>query len=312
MFRTPKSSEARSRPPSSSRPGRTRSRWAAIGAAVAVTCGAGGIGLVEATISDGERPVLVPIEPCRLMDSRAGSGIGPRQTPIGTGETYEVAAHGPNGNCTIPSDAVALSLNVTAVRASASTNVRIFPSDASLPLASNLNPSPRTPPVPNSVTTDLDPAGMFSIYNEFGQVDIVVDVNGFYEDHDHDDRYYTEAETDAAVAAAADDLVPQADVLWAVVDGNGSLARSSDGVTSSELLDGVVPAGDYAVVFDRDVSDCAYQATVGRPGTNIGPLPGFAQVANWTDDPDNGVIVFTKDQDGAGVENRGFHLLVTC
>lgn len=275
--------------------GRTRSRWAAIGAAVAVTIGVGGVGLVEATVDSGERPVLVQIEPCRLVDTRAASTIGPRNTPIGTDENYDVAAHGINGNCDITAEASGLSLNVTAIGATQTTNVRVYPGDATLPFASNLNPSPGQPPVPNSVTTGLDAAGGFVLYNEFGSVDLVVDVNGYYEDHNHDDRY-----------------VQQADTLWAVVDVDGTLVRSSAGVTSAELLDGVVPAGDYAVVFERDISACAYQATVGRPGVNVGPLPGFAQVANWTVDPDNGVIVFTRDQDGLGVENRGFHLLVTC
>ena len=275
--------------------GAGRTRWAAVGAAVAVTLGAGSIGMVNATVDTGERPILVQIEPCRITDTREASTVGPRSTPIGEEETYTITAHGMNGNCDIPAEAVGLSLNVTAVGATAPTNVRIFPEAASIPEASNLNPVPGDGPVPNSVTTQLDGAGTFSVFNRFGTVDLVIDVNGFYEDHNHDDRY-----------------VQLGDVLWAVVDGDGTLERSSDGVVSSELLDSAVPLGDYAVVFERDISNCAYQATAGRPGVSVGPQIGFAQVANWTDDPDNGVIVFTRDQNGAGVENRGFHLLVTC
>lgn len=273
----------------------TRSRWAAVGAAVAVTIGAGSIGVVGATIDSGERPVLVQIEPCRLTDTRTPGTIGPRNTPIGAGETYTINAHGMNGDCDLPVEAVGLSLNVTAVQATEQTNVRIFPNANNVPLASNLNPSPSSPPVPNAVTTQLDGAGTFSVFNEFGTVGLIIDVNGYYEDHNHDDRY-----------------VQQTDLLWAVVDGDGTLERSSEGVTSAELLDGVVPSGDYAVVFDRDVSECAFQATVGRPGVNSNPNPGYAQVASWADDPTNGVIVFTKDAAGAGTESRGFHLLVTC
>ncbi len=277
------------------RGGAGRARWAAVGAAIAVALGGGGVDFVHATVSEGERPVLVSIEPCRLVDTRADSQVGPRGTPIGTAEQYDVTAHGANGNCTIPAAASGLSLNVTALDATAPTNVRIYAADAALPTTSNLNPDPGTPPAPNSVTTDLDAAGMFTVYNDFGTVDVIVDVNGYYEDHDHDDRY-----------------VQLGDVMWAVVDADGTLERASDGVAGAELLGGVLPSGDYAVVFERDISGCAYQATAGRPGVNTGPLPGFAQVANWTDDPTNGVIVFVKDQDGAGVENRGFHLTVTC
>ena len=155
-----------------------------------------------------------------------------------------------NGNCVLPSEAVGLSLNVTAVQATAQTNVRIFPDADNVPLASNLNPSPGSPPVPNAVTTELDAAGTFSIFNEFGSVGIVIDVNGYYEDHNHDDRY-----------------VQQTDLLWAVVDPNGTLERSSEGVTSSETArprwfrPATTPSSSTGTS-----PTCAYQATVGRPG----------------------------------------------
>ncbi len=286
-----------------------RSRWAAVGAAVAVSIGAGSIGVVGATVDSGERPVLVQITPCRLLDTR--DDIGNRDTPIGTGEVHTVDVHGINGECNIPAEASGVSLNVTATQATEVTNVRIFPDANNVPNASNLNASPfGSFALPNAVTTALDAAGAFSVFNEFGTVQIVIDVNGYYEDHNHDDRYVQQAVFDAH--DHDDDYVQQNNLLWAVVDGDGVLERSSAGVTSAQLLDAAIPAGDYAVVFDRDISNCAYQATVGRPGTNVNPQIGFAQVANWIDDPDNGVIVFTKDQNGAGVENRGFHLLVTC
>lgn len=271
-----------------------RSRWAAVGAAVAVALGGGGVGLVNATVDSGERPVLVSIEPCRLVDTRPDSQIGPRGTAIGAGEEYDVAAHGANGNCNIPAGASALSLNVTALNASAPTNVRVFAADAALPLVSNLNPNPGQPPAPNAVTTDLDAAGMFTLFNAFGTVDLIVDVNGYYEDHNHDDRY-----------------MQLGSVMWAVVHPNGNILRSSDGVESAELLDGVLPDGDYAVVFNRDISNCAYQATLGSASANAGPPPGYALVANWQGNPTHGVAVFTKGFDGAGDE-RGFHLTVTC
>lgn len=277
-------------------PGRrvSRSRWAAVGAAVAVSVGAGSIGVVGATIDSGERPVLVQTEPCRLLDTR--DDIGNRDTPIGEGEVHTIPVHGMNGNCVIPAEATGVSLNVTAVQATEVTNIRIFPDANNVPLASNLNASPfGSFALPNAVTSLLDGAGAFSVFNEFGTVELIIDVNGYYQDHNHDDRY-----------------VQQIDVMWAVVNNDGTLERSSDGVTSVEILDGAVPAGDYAVVFDRDISQCAYQATVGRPGAaNSASAIGFARVANWLDNPTNGVIVFATDQNGAGAD-RGFHLLVTC
>ena len=64
-----------------------RTRWAAIGAAVAVTLGAGGGSLGQAAIGSGDKPVFVAIEPCRLVDTRPGdNNVGSRDTPLGAGE----------------------------------------------------------------------------------------------------------------------------------------------------------------------------------------------------------------------------------
>jgi hypothetical protein len=54
------------------------------------------------------------------------------------------------------------------------------------------------------------------------------------------------------------DLAPKARAAWAHVIANGTLARSSGGVTSGSL--GV--DGQYSVNFGRDVSNCAYVATI--------------------------------------------------
>jgi hypothetical protein len=278
------------------RSGAGRARWAAFGAAVAVALGGGGVGFVHATITDGERPVLVSIEPCRLVDTRVDSQVGPRNMPIGTAEEYDVAAHGTNGNCTIPATASALSLNVTTLNATAPTNVRIFAADAALPTTSNLNPVPGGAPAPNAVTTDLDASGAFTVFNEYGSVDVIVDVNGYYEDHNHDDRYLRHDQ-----------------VMWAVVEVDGSISRSSTGLAvddaiTSQQLPGT---GEYVVTFPENIANCSYQATVGRPGVNVGPLPGYAMVANWIDDPTHSVIVFTKGFDGTDAD-RSFHLTLTC
>ena len=64
-----------------------RSRWSAVGAAVAVTLGGGlAIPAAKATISSGERAVFVAIAPCRLLDTRpAPQTVGPRATPLRCG-----------------------------------------------------------------------------------------------------------------------------------------------------------------------------------------------------------------------------------
>ncbi|MFW2336531.1 hypothetical protein [Ilumatobacter sp.] len=174
---------------------RIRSKWAAVGAAIAVSLGAGGIGIGHATTSTGEKPIYLPIEPCRLADTRPAFQVGPRSTPLGAAETYDLSGWGAVGNCTLPADTAGLALNVTAVDPTAPTFLTLFPDGTTLPLASHLNPTPGQPPTPNAVNVDLSDAGKFSIYNLAGNVHIAIDVVGIYDDHNHDDRYYQKSET---------------------------------------------------------------------------------------------------------------------
>jgi hypothetical protein len=168
-----------------------RSRWAAIGAAIAISVGAVGFGIVDATVSSGERLVYVPIEPCRIMDTRADFQVGPRGTPIGAGETYTVDGLGVTGDCDLPGNVASLAMNVTAVRATQRTFLTFWEAGSPRPDTSVLNPAPGEPPTPNAVSVALsdEDTGRFSVYNRAGTVEVFADVYGFYTDHAHDDRY---------------------------------------------------------------------------------------------------------------------------
>jgi len=163
-----------------------RARWAAIGAAVAVSLGAGGLGLVHATSPEGAS-AYIPINPCRLADTRpAPDNVGDRNTPIGENETWTLDGWGDvPGDCNLPSNSTGLELNVTAIGATAPSFLTIFPAGGTMPTASNLNPVPGEPPTPNSVTVKLADDGKFSVYNAFGNVNAIVDVVGYYGDHKH-------------------------------------------------------------------------------------------------------------------------------
>jgi hypothetical protein len=178
-----------------------RTRWAAVGAAVAVALGAGGIGLVSAT-SPADAVTFVPITACRVLDTRLDPdfNVGPKTTPLGPGETHTVAAA--DGECDgkVPSSATALSLNVTTVDATQLTFLTVWESGQPQPNASSLNPAPGQPPTPNAVTTGIDGSGEFDIYNFQGTVHTIADINGYYVDHRHDDRYYTKAQIDARIS----------------------------------------------------------------------------------------------------------------
>lgn len=92
-------------------------------------------------------------------------------------------------------------------------------------------------------------------------------------------------------------------LYFAVVNFNGTLARSTKGVKSARLS-----TGQYSVIFKANVSKCAYSATPGAPGTTP-EQGGSAKVASLGGNV-NGVFVGTGAQ-GAPVD-RSFHLIVLC
>jgi hypothetical protein len=125
---------------------------------------------------------FVPVVPCRLMDTRPSTQVGPRSTPLGATEALPVAVWGPNGNCNIPTSATAISMNVTAVGGTAPSFLTLWPTDAAQrPETSNLNWVPGSAPSPNKVDVKLAANGKFSVYNVAGTVDVVADVVGYYE-----------------------------------------------------------------------------------------------------------------------------------
>ncbi len=184
-----------------------RSRWAAFGAVLAITLGAGGLQIANATVSTGAKPVLIPITPCRLLDTRpAPDTVGTRSTPIGAAETATFAVRGANGQCNIPAGAVAIATNFTVTNPTSGSFLTVFPADQPRPLASNLNWIGGQPPTPNQVTVKLSATGTIGIYNHAGTVNVLVDIVGYYEDHNHDDRY--REETVAANGASPTFLLP--------------------------------------------------------------------------------------------------------
>jgi hypothetical protein len=92
--------------------------------------------------------------------------------------------------------------------------------------------------------------------------------------------------------------------LFAVVDEDATLVRGA-GAVSAELA----ATAHYDVAFNRNVTACAYQATLGSVDSILGPA-GYAVVAQDPTDP-NGVRVRTHNSAGA-LAPASFHLEVAC
>ena len=108
----------------------------------------------------------------------------------------------------------------------------------------------------------------------------------------------------------ADKVDGQEGPMWAIVNADGTLARSSSGVTgSSKRVAGVI--GEYKVTFNRDVSTCAYSTSPGDrqlPAIEVAP---FRQTGTVTAGP-NEVFVNTRATKTEAQEDHSFHLVVFC
>jgi hypothetical protein len=94
--------------------------------------------------------------------------------------------------------------------------------------------------------------------------------------------------------------------LWAKVKDDGTLLAGK-GATSVQ-----VGGGGYFVRFDRDITNCAYIATVGQQNTAYFD-PGEVQATHTTGagSPTRDVFVAMSDND-TGAISRGFSLVVVC
>lgn len=157
-----------------------RSRWAAIGAAVAVTLGGGGLIGVSAS-STGTS--FVPITPVRIMDTRPEDRVGsfddagePRVLQV----SGRIPTFGSGTTTVVPEAATAVALNVTAVYAEAEDwggFVTVYPCGPR-PNASSLNFT-QGQTVANAVTVALSDDGTVCFYVR-GRADLLADVVGYH------------------------------------------------------------------------------------------------------------------------------------
>ena len=122
------------------------------------------------------------VEPVRIVDSRpAPLRVGPQGPWVGA-STHEVQITG--GISPVPSNATAVVLNVTATGGSANSDfLTIWPAGAPKPTVSSLNFNAGQT-IANQVTVKLGTGGdlgRISIFNAAGTVNIIVDVNGYYD-----------------------------------------------------------------------------------------------------------------------------------
>jgi len=122
---------------------------------------------------------LVPVTPCRVIDTRPGGGKGGAFGPpsLGTGQVREVPV--PQSSCGIPSTAKAYSLNITVVPSGPLSYLSAWPTGQPRPLVSTLN-SFHGGVVANAAIVPAGNGGAISLYVT-NPSDVIVDINGYFD-----------------------------------------------------------------------------------------------------------------------------------
>ncbi len=155
-----------------------RSRWAAIGAAIAVTFG-GGTALHYAWAAPGDvvQSSFVPISPVRILDTRpAPENVGGFVGPLAADQIHTFQVTGVAG---VPANASAVVMNVTVVGTSSASFLTVYPTGSTRPLVSNLNWAAGDT-APNLVNVKIGAGGQVTVYNHVGNTNVIADIAGYY------------------------------------------------------------------------------------------------------------------------------------
>ena len=119
-----------------------------------------------------------PLTPARILDSRpAGPQVGPYATTWAPGQTRDVTATGVGG---VPAGAAAVVVNVAVTNTTSVGYLTMWPAGQTQPLAASLNWAPGQT-ISNAVTVKVGAGGKVSVFNPLGNVDVIVDVVGYYD-----------------------------------------------------------------------------------------------------------------------------------
>ncbi|MFD0329951.1 N-acetylmuramoyl-L-alanine amidase [Streptacidiphilus monticola] len=126
-------------------------------------------------VRSGSGSKLTGVGPTRLLDTRYG--IGAARARVGAGASIALQI---TGNAGVPASGVtAVVLNVTAVNPSGSSYVTVYPDGTTRTSASNLNFTAKQV-ISNLVIVPVGADGKVRLYNHYGTVDLVADINGYY------------------------------------------------------------------------------------------------------------------------------------
>jgi hypothetical protein len=122
---------------------------------------------------------LTPLTPARFLDTRSGVGLLGKQ---GAGDAnvrnLTIAGTSISGT-TVPSSARAIAANITVTNPTSGGFLTVWNTGATRPDVSNVNFTPGLT-VANFAILPLGTGGAISIYNAFGDTDVLLDISGYF------------------------------------------------------------------------------------------------------------------------------------
>ncbi len=218
--------------------------------------------------------VYVSVAPCRIVDTRSGTGTN--GTPFSSlatrtyyvGGTFGFAPQGGHsGGCGIPVGATAITATLTAVNPSHSGYLRAWPNGQSEPTATLVNYGTFSTGSGATVPINQSSAYALKVRNYGGPTDVVIDVTGYY----------------------AKQIYGSFDNTGAVYNGNGTLAYYSHSST-----------GYYVLHANRDLTGCTPIASAYYSGYIATPSVSGEYVYVYLNNP------------YAGAVDYYFHVAVFC
>ena len=243
--------------------------------------------------------VYFPVAPCRILDTRIGTGTFAGPLAAGPAAIYPVfhnqglVAQGGNAaGCGVPTDPAAIALTVVAVSPSAAGDLRLYRYLDPLPGASAINYAPV--PGLNVANTTIVPTCQicgndFNIKVDAGATHVVADVVGYF---------------------WKPTIANKSGFVWAAAHISGAAVTVSRGFTnvgSSLTVSQPTNPGRWIVDVGGDVSSRFYSVIPGEATSGV-PNPGYCSATPASGLP-NGIYV--KCWDSAGnPANMNFYVAV--
>ena len=212
------------------------------------------------------------INPCRIVDTRHGHksiSHGHTRAFQVTGSTGFRGQGGTTAGCGVPPAAQSVALSITGLDETGRGSVTLYPNGAARPLARALSFTKGIAATANADAMIGTNGKVDAYVGGHGKTDLLLDVTGYY-------------------------ISP----LWAEVSSAGGIVRGSRAVSATHI-----GTGSYQADFDRDVTNCSYNATSYFYGTTMEVEPRSGDT--------HAVFIAAADYNGNAVDTY-FYLTITC